>query len=56
MNHRVNMPQLFLEILQSNGTAAAGGNQTDSGAGAVSFPEDYPNSVKHFLLLGAIGM
>jgi len=30
---------------------AAGG-----AGGAVKFPDDYPNSVKHFLLLGALGM
>ena len=32
--------------------AAAGGG----GGGDVVFPDDYPNSVKHFLMLGAIGM
>jgi len=27
-----------------------------SGGGDVSFPDDYPNSVKHFLLIGCLGM
>jgi hypothetical protein len=34
--------------------AAAGGDA--AGGGEVVFPDDYPNSVKHFLMLGAIGM
>ena len=43
---RRNPPPLKAHHVQA---AAAG----DAG---VSFPDDYPNSVKHFLLLGAIGM
>jgi len=35
--------------------AAAGGDGA-AGGGEVVFPDDYPNSVKHFLMLGAIGM
>uniref|UniRef100_A0A6U4YEG3 Uncharacterized protein n=1 Tax=Hemiselmis andersenii TaxID=464988 RepID=A0A6U4YEG3_HEMAN len=35
------------------GAPAAAGAESDSG---VSFPADFPNSVKHFLLLGCIAM
>ena len=36
--------------------AAAGDAGAAAGGGDVVFPDDYPNSVKHFLMLGAIGM
>ncbi|KAJ1489374.1 hypothetical protein T484DRAFT_1937304, partial [Baffinella frigidus] len=36
--------------------AAAAAPAAAAGGSGVSFPDDYPNSVKHFLLLGAIGM
>jgi len=36
--------------------AAAEGGEAAAGGADVSFPEDYPNSVKHFLLIGCLGM
>uniref|UniRef100_A0A7S1GYM6 Rhodopsin n=1 Tax=Hemiselmis andersenii TaxID=464988 RepID=A0A7S1GYM6_HEMAN len=37
-----------------NGTSAEAA--ADGGGGDITFPDDFPNSVKHFLLIGAVGM
>jgi|Transcript_19145 bacteriorhodopsin len=38
-----------------NGTSASAPAAGGAG-GDITFPDDYPNSVKHFLLIGAVGM
>jgi len=40
----------------ADGAAPAADAGAAAGAADVSFPEDYPNSVKHFLLIGCLGM
>ena len=47
------MPHPKFQMLQDDAAAAAPA-AADAG-GDVVFPDDYPNSVKHFLMLGAIG-
>ena len=47
------MPHPKFQMLQDDAAAAAP-VAADAG-GDVVFPDDYPNSVKHFLMLGAIG-
>ena len=60
------MPHPWFQMLQDEEAeaeaapeeAAAGGDAAGAdaaGGGDVVFPDDYPNSVKHFLMLGAIG-
>jgi len=41
----------MFEMLQDDAAAAA----PAADASAVTFPDDYPNSVKHFLLIGCLG-
>jgi bacteriorhodopsin len=36
--------------------AEAAGGDAAAGGADVTFPDDYPNSVKHFLLIGCLGM
>jgi len=47
------MPHPKFQMLQDDAAAEAPA-AADAG-GDVVFPDDYPNSVKHFLMLGAIG-
>ena len=35
---------------------ARAGSQDDEDTPTVTFPDDYPNSVRHFLLIGFLGM
>ena len=59
------MPHPWFQMLQDEEAEAApeeaapeAGADAGAAGGAadVVFPDDYPNSVKHFLMLGAIGM
>lgn len=56
------MPHPWFQMLQDEEAEAApeaapeGGADAAAGGADVVFPDDYPNSVKHFLMLGAIGM
>lgn len=62
----VQMPHPWFTMLQDEEAVAApaaaapadaAAAPADAAAGGdVVFPDDYPNSVKHFLMLGAIGM
>merc|ERR1712230_191967 len=57
------MPHPWFQMLQDEEAPAAEAPAPAPAAGAgeaaggdVVFPDDYPNSVKHFLMLGAVGM
>ena len=43
-----------VQLFQANGTndAAAAGAAAAGAAPVITFPDDYPNSVRHFLLIG----
>jgi len=51
-NTRAFLPQA--RLLQANGTddAAAAAAAAAGAAPVITFPDDYPNSVRHFLLIG----
>ena len=60
------MPHPWFQMLQDEEAPAAEAPAAEAPApaagageaagGDVVFPDDYPNSVKHFLMLGAVGM
>jgi hypothetical protein len=57
------MPHPWFQMLQDEEAEAEAAAPADDAAapadaagGDVVFPDDYPNSVKHFLMLGAVGL